>query len=65
MTGGIIFMSQIQEEMGDLFPFDKTVRHDKYSDVKRTLDAWKDKVLKQFARDDEERAAVVAWWPFD
>jgi hypothetical protein len=32
--------------------------------AKRTFKAYKDKVLKEFAK-EEQRAAVMAWWPFD
>jgi hypothetical protein len=65
MSTGIMCMSQIQEEMGDLFPSDRLISHEHYDDAKRALKAYKDKVLKEFARDEEERAAVMAWWPFD
>jgi len=65
MSDGIMCMGQIQEEMGDLFPSDRCISHENYDDAKRTLKAYKAKVLKQFARDEEEMAAVMAWWPFD
>lgn len=65
MSDGIMCMGQIQEEMGDLFPSDRCISHENYDDAKRALKAYKDKVLKEFARDKEERAAVMAWWPFD
>jgi hypothetical protein len=65
MCDGIMCMGQIQEEMGDLFPSDRSISHENYDKAKRALKAYKDKVLKEFARDEEERAAVIAWWPFD
>jgi len=65
MSDGIMCMGQIQDEMGDLFPSDRCISHENYEDAKRALEAYKDKVLKEFARDKEERAAVMAWWPFD
>jgi Phosphotransferase enzyme family len=65
MCDGIMCMRQIQEEMGPLFPFDRCISHESYDEVKRILDEYKEKVLHEFARNDEERAAVMAWWPFD
>jgi hypothetical protein len=65
MSDGIICTGQIQEEMGDLFPGDKCISHEKYDDAKKSLMAYKEKVLTEFARNEEERAAVMAWWPFD
>ena len=50
--------------MGDLFPIDRCVSHEKYEDAKSALKAYKNKDLKQFARNDEKRA-LKAWWPFD
>jgi hypothetical protein len=60
MSDGIMCMGQIQEEMGD-----RCISHEKYDIAKRALKAYKDKVLKEFAKDKEERATVMAWWPFD
>ena len=65
MCEGIICMGQIQEEMGDLFPSDRCISHEKYDDAKSSLKAYKHKSLKEFGRDEEVRAAVIAWWPFD
>jgi len=65
MCDGIMCMGQMQQEMGDLFPSDRCISHERYDDAKRTLTAYKDKILKEFARDEKERAAVRAWWPYD
>jgi len=65
MCDGIMCMAQIQEEMGDLFPSDRCISHERYDDAKETLKAYKHKVLNEFARDEEEKAAVIAWWPYD
>jgi hypothetical protein len=54
--------------MGDLFPSDRCISHRNWDDAKRALKAYKDKVLKESARDKGERATVIAsgaWWPFD
>ena len=50
--------------MGDLFPSDRCISHENCDDAKRALKAYKDKVLKEFARVKEERVTVMAWWPF-
>ncbi|RFU31557.1 hypothetical protein B7463_g4770, partial [Scytalidium lignicola] len=65
MSVGIMCMSQIQKEMGPLFPGDKLVSHEKYNEIKRIFKEHKAKVLNEFARNEEKRAAVIAWWPFD
>ena len=65
MSDSIMRMGKIQEEMGDLFPSDRCISHENYGDAKTTLKAYKNKVLKVFARDEEVVAAAIAWWPFD
>ncbi len=51
--------------MGDLFSSDKSISQEKYDDAKRTWKAYKHKALYEFARDEDEKAAVMAWWPYD
>ena len=65
MYAGIGWMGRMQDDMGRLFPLDKTARHDKYNDVVRMLWEWKERALREFARDEEERAAVLKWWPWN
>jgi hypothetical protein len=65
MSSGIMCMGQIQEEMGHLFPSDKCVSHEDYDKAKEALRAYSDKVLNDFSRSEEEKAAVITWWPFD
>ncbi|KAH6683961.1 phosphotransferase enzyme family protein [Halenospora varia] len=65
MSAGIEFLNQIREAMGPLFPDDKTIEHQDYDTTKDVLEFYKRNVLQEFARNDEERAAVLAWWPYD
>jgi hypothetical protein len=65
MAEGMKCLSQIQEGIRELFPDDITVSHENYELAKWTLSEYKEVTLKEFARNDEERAAVLQWWPFE
>lgn len=65
MLEGMKWMRDIKEGVRDLFPSDITISHEHYELAKRTLDEYKEVVLENFARNEEERANVRAWWPFE
>ncbi|KAL3419984.1 hypothetical protein PVAG01_08483 [Phlyctema vagabunda] len=65
MAEGMNVMGLINQGTRDLFPSDSTVSHEKYELARETLREFKDAVLVEFSRNDEERAAVRSWWPFE
>lgn len=65
MCAGIECLSQIQQQMGPLFPEDGTVSHKDYDSAKEVLEFYKKNISEVLARNDEEKAAVLAWWPYD
>lgn len=65
MGEGMKVMGLINQGTRDLFPSDITVSHENYELAKETLSDFKEAVLEEFARSDEERAHVRAWWPFE
>jgi len=58
-------MGRIRQTLGDLFPEQGVVRHDQYDEAKRALGQIKEKMIGEFARSEEDRAAWHKSWPFD
>lgn len=67
MSEGMKCLRWINEGMRDFYSDDVTpaVSHANYDFSKRELSEYKEAVLEQWARSDEERAAVHAWLPFE
>ena len=64
MTRGMMVMRSIRESIGELFPEQGIVRPDKYEESLDALNQMKEQVIKQFARNEEERAEWLSVWPF-
>jgi hypothetical protein len=65
MTEGMKCMREIEQGIRELFPCDITASHENYELAKRTFGEYKEVTRREFARNEEERDAVRAWWPFE
>jgi hypothetical protein len=64
-AAGTELMTEIKEQMGDLWPDKGLIEHERYEDCKAALDEVKCQILEQLAETDEEKAEYERYWPFE
>lgn len=64
-VAGTELVSEVKEEMGDLWPDKGLIEHERYDECKAALDEVKGQILKQLADTDEEKAEYQRCWPFE
>lgn len=64
-AAGTELVSEVKEELGDLWPDKGLIEHERYYECKAALDEVKGQILEQLAETDEERAKYQRYWPFE
>lgn len=58
-------MAEIREATGDVFDKDGKVSHDDCAETKEVLRRFKEQVIEQSARSEQDRVEWEESWPFD
>ncbi|PYI14738.1 hypothetical protein BO99DRAFT_484989 [Aspergillus violaceofuscus CBS 115571] len=64
-VAGTELVAEFKERMGDLWPDEGFIEHERYNDCKAALDEVKGLILEQLAETDEEKAEYERYWPFE
>ncbi|GIC87271.1 uncharacterized protein Aud_003655 [Aspergillus udagawae] len=64
-TVGIELVAEVKERMGDLWPDEGFIDHERYDACNAALNEVKGQLLEQLAGTDEERAEYERYWPFE
>lgn len=64
-VAGTELVTEVKEQLGDLWPDTGLIEHELYDECKAALDEVKSLMLEQLFETDEERAEFERWWPFD
>lgn len=62
---GTELVSEVKEEMGNLWPDKGLIEHERYDECKAALDEVKGQIWEQLAETDEEKAEYQRYWPFE